>query len=677
MNKFYTLMGATILTLGLGACSAPDGGGSGDAAPDAIEEAAAGSAGQGSERPALGMHDGEWIAYGGDKGSTKYSSLDQITAENVGDLEVAWEWTSPDGEISETNRGLIPFLNEVTPIMVDGVMYASTSFSQVAAIDPVTGETKWVLDTESWKAGRPTNLGFVHRGVSYWKDGDDERIFIGTGDMKLWSVDAKTGEPSPDFNGGKPIDLIATNRRADSISSKTMAVSSPPVICNGVVVVGSSIFDGPTLKEMPPGDVRAFDAKTGAEKWTFYNPPLPDTEGYDTWKDGSAEYTGNGNVWTNMTVDEELGLVYLPFGTPTNDWYGGHRKGNNLFAETLVAIHAETGKKAWHFQTTHHGVWDYDLCAAPTLLDVTHEGKRTKAIAQVSKQGFIYVFNRETGEPLWPIEERPVPQSTAEGEETSPTQPFPTKPAPYERQGSFEDELIDFTPEILAEAKKIFAEYNSGPIFTPPMEGKATIYMPGWGGGANWMGAAADPETGIIYIPSMTGPISLTLQRPDPARSNMTFLGANQGVRGPFGLPLFKPPYGRITAIDLNTGDHVFQVAHGDGPRDHEKLKELDLPPLGNSSRGHPMITKSALFIFEAAMGRGSSGDTKPANLRLFDKATGELLYEGAIPVGEGTGGPSGTPMTYMVDGKQYITVPTGGMRTPSRFVTLTLPDKA
>ena len=619
--------------------------------------------------PKQGMHDGEWLAYGADKASTKYSSLDQINKDTVADLAVAWEWTSPDMAIMEGNRMLVPFIYEVTPIVVNGVMYVSTSFSQVAAINPETGETIWVFDTKSWEAGRPTNLGFVHRGVAYWNEGNDERIYIGTGDMYLWCLDAKTGQPHPDFNGGEAIDLAGTMRRP--VNRKMMQVSSPPVICNGVVVVGSSIFDGPTLKEMPPGDVRAFDAKTGAEKWTFYNPPLKDTEGYDTWKEGSAEYTGNGNVWTGMSADEELGYVYLPFGTPTNDWYGGHRKGQNLFAETIVCVEAATGKKVWHFQTTHHGLWDYDLPAAPTLLDVTVDGKVIKALAQVTKQGFVFVLDRETGKPIWPIEERPVPQSTTPGEESSPTQPFPTKPAPFERQGAFEEDLIDFTPEILEDAKKIFAQYNSGPLFTPPSPDRATIYMPGWTGGANWMGCAADPETGWIYVPSMTGPIAVTLQKPDPARSNFNYMAGNRPLGGPNGLPLFKPPYGRITAINLNTGDHEWMVPHGNGPRDHELLKDLNLPPLGNSTRGHPMVTKSLLFIAEASIGRGTggSGDAN-VNFRAYDKANGDLVAELFVP-----GGPTGTPMTYAINGRQYITMAVGGMRKASKLVTLALPQ--
>jgi len=622
----------------------------------------------------------EWHYYGGDKGSTKYSSLDQINKDNVDRLEVVWEWESPDTPIAAENRRLIPFIHEVTPLVVDGVMYASTSFSQAAAIDPATGETLWVFDTKAYEAGRPTNLGFVHRGVTYWRDGDDERIFVATHDMKLWSLDAQTGRPDPEFFDGQAIDMAADYRRP--VNKRLMQVTSPPAICRGVVVVGSSIFDGPPLEEMPPGDVRGYDAKTGKLLWVFHNPPKKGEFGYDTWKDGSAEYTGNGNVWTIISADEELGYVYLPFGTPTNDWYGGHRKGKGLFAETLVCVDARTGERVWHFQTTHHGVWDYDLPAAPILMDVEIDGELRKIVAQVTKQGFVFVFDRATGEPIWPIEEREVPQTTVESEETWPTQPFPTKPAPFELQGAFEKDLIDLSPELHAEALEIFKGYNTGPLYTPPMIEKPTMYNPGWGGGGNWMGAGTDPETGIIYVPSQQGPISLQLIKPDPARSNFDYMGANNPVQGPQGLPLFKPPWGRITAIDLKTGEHLWMTPHGDGPIDHPALEnvdleaylqENDLPRLGNPSRGHPLVTKTLLFMAEATMGRGAGGaGGGPANFRAFDKATGELLAELTIPASIG-----GTPMTYMIDGRQYITLAAGGLRAPSKLVTLALPETA
>jgi len=625
-----------------------------------------------------GSTSGDWPYYGGDQANQKYSALDQISKANVGQLKVVWEWTSPDDALAATNRALTPFLNEETPIVVNGVMYVTTSMASAAAIDPITGETLWNFDSESYKAGRPTNLGFVHRGATYWKDGDDERVFFATHDMKLWSLDAKTGKPAAGFADGTAIDLAGTMRRP--VNKKMMQVTSPLTQCRGVIIVGSSIFDGPTMKEMPPGDVRGYDAKTGKLLWTFHNPPMPGEFGYDTWKDGSAEYTGNANNWTVSSADEELGLVYIPFGTPTNDWYGGHRKGDGLFAESLVCLDARTGERKWHFQTTHHGVWDYDLPAAPALLDVTIDGKPRKIAAQISKQGFMYVFDRVTGEPIWPITETAVPQSTAEGEESSPTQPIPSRPAPYELQGSFEKDLIDFTPELRAAALEIFNKYNHGPLFTPPMEEKPTIYNPGWAGGANWMGVGVDPETGIVYVPSQQGPISIQLQRPDAARSNFTYLGKNDPVQGPKGLPLFKPPYGRLTAIDLKTGDVAWMQPIGDGPIDNPALKDVDmaaylkkagLPRLGDAARGHPLVTKTLLFLAEGSMGRGgrsASGGAKP-NFRALDKATGEILWEFALPQG-----PTGTPMTYAVDGKQFITVATGGVGSPSTLYTLALP---
>ncbi|MGH9935422.1 MAG: PQQ-binding-like beta-propeller repeat protein, partial [Blastocatellia bacterium] len=389
---------------------------------------------------------GEWRYYGGDSGSTKYSPLDQINKENAGKLKIAWTWDSPDIPLQKENRMLSSFAYEVTPLMIGGRLYTSTSLSQVAAINAETGQTIWTFDTEARKAGRPTNLGFVHRGVTYWTDGKQERVYIATADAYLWAIDAKTGKAVAEFGEGGKVNLAKAIPLA--VNSRNYAVTSPPVICRDVLMVGSSIGDGPIVKEQPRGDIQAFDVRTGKPLWIFHTVPQAGEFGVETWENESWKYTGNTNVWTLMSVDEELGYVYLPTGTPTNDWYGGHRLGNNLFAESLVCLDAKTGKRVWHFQTVHHGVWDYDLPAAPALADITVKGKHIKAVAQITKTGFLWVFDRVTGKPVWPIEERAVPQSTVPGERTSPTQPFPTKPAPFERQGSTEANLIDFTPEL-------------------------------------------------------------------------------------------------------------------------------------------------------------------------------------------------------------------------------------
>jgi quinoprotein glucose dehydrogenase len=602
-----------------------------------------------------GAPNGDWPSYNGDRGSTKYSPLDQINAENVGMLEVLWTWTSPEVARIKENPRLATFAYESTPIKINDTMYVSSSHSDIIAVNPETGEQIWHYDPKSYEAGRPTNLGFVHRGVTYYKDGDFERIYIGTGDSRLISVDAKTGEPDANFGNNGEIDLTKGLRR--EINPRQYAVTSPPAVCRGVVVVGASIFDGPVTKEMPPGDVRGFDARTGEVKWIFESIPQEGDFGNDTWEEDSWKYTGNANVWTLMSVDEELGHFYLPFGTPTNDWYGGHRPGMGLFGESLVCLDAETGERVWHFQHVHHGIWDYDLCAAPALMDITVDGKEIKALAQMTKQGFLWVLDRETGEGVWPIEEREVPQSTVPGEKTWPTQPFPTKPAPYEFQGVKDEYLIDFTPELHAAAKKILEDYNYGPLYTPATLEKTTIYMPGWGGGGNWFGCAFDPETDIIYVPCMRDAITMTLNAPDPARSNMNYVGQMGRLAGPEGLSIWKPPYTHVTAIDMSTGDHLWKIPVGDGPLDHPKLQGMDLPKLGDDGRPFPLATKSLLFIAQGS---------REKNLFAYDKETGEEVCRVSLP-----GTPQGAPMTYEAGGKQFIAIPVGGRGEPSQIIAL------
>lgn len=615
-----------------------------------------------------GSKKGEWRFYGGDNGSTKYSALDLINRENAGKLKIAWTWDSPDLVLQKENRMLSSFAYETTPLMVGGMLYVSTSLSQIAAVNAQTGKTAWVFNPESYKTGRPTNLGYVHRGASYWTDGKSERLFIATGDAYLWAVDAKTGKAVDAFGEGGKINLARAIPLAQN--ARNYAVTSPPVICRDVVIVGASIFDGPTNKEMPRGDIQAFDARTGRPLWIFHSIPQAGEYGVESWESDSWKYSGNTNVWTLMSADEELGYVYLPFGTPTNDWYGGHRPGNNLFAESLVCLEAKTGKRVWHFQTVHHGLWDYDLPAAPVLCDITVGGRRIKAVAQITKTGFTFVFDRTNGKPVWPIEERAVPQSKIEGERTSPTQPFPTKPAPFELQGATVENLIDFTPELREEAKKILEKYDHGPIFTPPTE-RGTINLPGWAGGGNWWGAAFDPQTGIFYIPSITSPIVVKLSKPDPARSNFTYVRGGPafggGVEGPSGLPLFKPPYGRITAINLNKGEHIWMIPHGDGPR--QKFSEIvgkDVGALG-AGGGGPLLTKTLLFIGQGSGGRGGRSGGGANVLRAFDKATGKVVAVIELPAT-----PSGTPMTYLAGGKQYIVLAVND----GRLVALGLPEE-
>jgi len=653
---------------------------------------------------------GEWRAFTGDPGANRYSPLGQITADNVKDLTVAWRWPAADRALQASNPVLRGSRNEETPIMANGVLYTVTALGLVAALDPATGQTRWLYDPEGYKAGRPNNVGFVQRGLAYWTDGTLERVYVGTGDAYLVSIDTKTGKPDPAFGTEGKVDLTVGIRaavRATNFTART------PLVAGDVLVLGSSISDGATQKEGPPGDVQAFDARTGKQLWTFHTIPRPGEFGYETWQEESAGYSGGTNVWTAMAYDPELDYVYLPTSTPTNDYYGGHRLGDNLFAESLVCVEAKTGKRVWHFQAVHHGLWDYDFPTAPILGDITVDGRRIKAVMQVSKQAFTYVFDRKTGEPVWPIVERPVPPTTVPRDRSSPTQPFPTKPPPFDLQGSTEENLLTFTPQLRQRALAVLRQFVHGPLFTPPAL-QGTITMPGNFGAASWGGASFDPETGILYVPSRMmvhfqqiipgGPKETVLFRqgrpsppPTPASGTPnqpaapTPPPASPNAEPPAPPPnptlvddlwLFKPPYSRVTAIDMNKGEHAWMTPVGNGPRNHPLLKDLNLPPLGDGVRGLPLLTRTLLFISVVRVGVNGTPNPPESGyaakylepngerklLYVFDKRTGKLLREIELD-----GGSAAPPMTYMHQGKQYVVLGVGAGQT-AELVALSLP---
>jgi quinoprotein glucose dehydrogenase len=628
---------------------------------------------------------GEWHFFGGDSGSTKYSSLDLIDKENVANLEIAWRWESVDGRFNiDQLKAEYPNLqvaNDVSnvsidslkaaPLMVDGVIYISTPFYQAAAIDAANGETLWVHDPRSYASGIPIMmLGFSSRGLAYWSEGEQSRVIWGTGDGYLLQVDAVTGEPIEEFGNSGRVDLIAGIPRARRRAPINYSITSSPIIIRDVIVVGSAISDQPEYKEMLPGHVRGFDVHTGELLWTFHTIPQPGELGNDTWENGSWEYSGHANVWTLMSADEETGYVYLPVGSPTNDFYGGHRLGDNLFANSLVALDATTGKRVWHYQFVHHDIWDSDLPAAPNLIDITVDENRIKAVAQVTKHGFVFVFDRVTGEPVWPIEERAVSVSDVPGERASETQPFPTKPPAFDRQGLTIDDLIDFTPELRQEAISIVERHRYGPMFTPPSlsgEGddatQGTINVPGYIGGANWEGAAADPETGILYVPSATIPSLSGMVEPQSSDATLNYVRNVTTRVGPQGLPLTKPPYGRITAIDLNKGEILWQEPNGIGSpqvRSHPGLAGVELPPLGG---GLDLVLVTKTLLLSAQPTPNESGFFP---LVARDKLTGEVIAEVELP-----GRAIGPPVTYLFEGEQYIGVTVRG--TPPELVVLNI----
>jgi quinoprotein glucose dehydrogenase len=628
-----------------------------------------------STGPFLGAQrrEGEWRNYFGPTQGTKYSALDQINKDNVKDLRVAWRWRSADRDLQLSNPLWRAGRNEETPLMINGVLYTVTGLGLVAALDPATGDTRWVYDPGSYKAGIPNNGGFLQRGLGYWTDGSAERLFVGTADAYLVSIDARTGEPDASFGAAGRVDL--TVGVPDAIRAVNFTARRP-LIAGDIVVVGNSITDQVFDRRAPPGIVHAFDARTGKRVWSFNPIPRAGEFGADTWLDHSSEYSGSANVWSSGIYDPELDYVYLPTSTPTNNYYGGHRPGDNLFAESLVCLEARTGKRVWHFQAVHHGIWDYDFPSHPILADLTVGGRQVKAIVQISKQAFTYVFDRRTGAPVWPIEERRVPASTVPGERTSPTQPFPSRPAPFDLQGSIEENLIDFTPELRARALEQLRTFEHGPLFTPLSLAKSNLLVPGIAGGANWGGAGFDPDTGVLYVPSRTDPTVITLAPVDPKQGDMRYqrapLGTGAGLERIEGLSIFKPPYSRVTAIDLNTGEHRWMAAVGDGPRDHPLLKGLNVPPLGERLQNiNVLLTRTLVFVGVIPMAGGQTAESSARRklIYVFDKTTGSLLH--AIELDAFS---AAAPMTYMHGSKQYIVVATGSGPT-SELIALNLPS--
>jgi quinoprotein glucose dehydrogenase len=677
-----------------------------------------------------GAKPGEWPTYGGNLANTRYSPLDQINKENFNKLEVAWRFkTDALGPRPEFNF-------EGTPLMVDGVVYSTAGTRRaVVALDAGTGELIWMHSENEGKRGEAAPRQLSGRGLAYWTDGREARIVYVTPGYRMIALDAKTGIPVPTFGTRGVVDLKTEVDQPIDLEKGEMGLHATPIIAKDVIVVGAAHLPGgaPKSRIHEKGFVRGYDARTGRRLWIFHTIPLAGEYGNDTWEKDSWSYTGNAGVWAQMTVDEELNTVFLPVELPTGDYYGGHRPGNGLFGESLVAVDLKTGQRKWHFQLVHHGIWDMDIPCAPILMDLTVEGRAIKAIGQPTKQGWLYVFDRTNGKPVWPIEERPVPKGDVPGEWYSPTQPFVTRPPAFERQGVSLDDLIDFTPALHEEAVKLASRYKLGPIFTPPVVSKwdgplATLMLPNATGGANWQGGAFDPETKMFYIFTNTSPTPLGLVKPDPpSRSDFDWIqgiarnpnapsttgagrgaaaGSGQGGEGGRGgaaagiseagapvqgggggrgggeggaaltiqgLPLIKPPYGRITALDLNQGTLVWQIAHGDTPdniKNHPALKGVNISRTGRQGRIGVLVTKTLVVAGEGGFATTPQG--RGAMLRAYDKASGQDVGAVFMPAPQ-----TGSPMTYLYNGKQYIVLAISGQGHSAELMAFRLPSES
>jgi len=671
---------------------------------------AAGISGQsGPTKAAPGTKTGEWPAYGADLAHTKYSPLDQINADNFSKLEIAWRFKTD-------NLGTRPeYKLEGTPLMVGGVLYATAGTRRsVVALDAGTGELLWVHGEHEGERGAAAPRQLSGRGLAYWTDGKEERILYVTPGYRLIALDARTGVPVATFGKNGAVDLKLDIDQNIELVAGEIGLQSAPVVARDVVIIGAAFREGMTAKSYKnnKGYVRGFDVRTGKRLWIFHTIPIKGEVGYETWLNGSADYTGNTGVWTQISIDQELGLVYLPVETPSSDFYGGHRPGNNLFAESLVCVDLKTGRRKWHYQMVHHPLWDHDLSSAPLLADITVGGRVIKAVALPSKQCFLYVFDRVTGQPVWPIEERPAEKGDVPGEWYSPTQPFPTRPPAYCRNGVSLDDLIDFTPELRAEALKVVSKYKLGPVYTPPVLSKlegplATLTLATASGGTNWPGGSYDPETHTVYVYACNSclmPIGL-IPPPSKEISDIRYVlgtagqpfristgpGENAGADAPRpastpqagrggggfglnvqGLPLIKPPYGTISAISLDRGEIVWQVPHGETPdviRNHPALKGLEIPRTGQPGYGIGTLVTKTLVIAGDSQVTTTPTHPRGAMLRAYDKATGKELGAVYMPAPQ-----SGSPMTYMLNGQQHIVVAVSGGPYSGEYLAFKLP---
>ncbi len=626
-----------------------------------------------------GAKNGEWRTYGADLGNTKYSPLSQINASNFNTLKLAWRFHTE-------NLGPKPEYNmEGTPLMVNGVVYATAgSRRDVVALDAATGELLWVHTEKEGQRGADAPRQLSGRGLAYWANGTDERIIYVTPGYRLIALDAKTGAPVPTFGKAGAIDLKLDDDQQIDLVTGEVGLHATPLVAGNTVIVGAAHLAGgePKSKSNVKGYVRGFDVRTGKRLWIFHTIPKPGEFGYNTWEKDSAEYTGNTGVWAQISVDEDLGMAYLPVELPTGDYYGGHRPGNGLFGESIVAVDLKTGQRKWHYQLVHHGMWDMDIPCAPMLVDITVNGQLVKALAQPTKQSILYVFNRVTGQPIWPIVETPVPKGDVPGEWYSPTQPIPTKPPVYGRNGFSEDDVIDFTPELKAEGLKIISKYKIGPLFTPPVVSKpggplGTLDIGCCQGGTNWPGGSYDPQTHILYVYGKTEATSLGLVPPG-GKSDMNFIRGS-AAEGPGansltvqGMPIFKPPYGEITATNLDKGEIVWHVPHGETPdnvRNNPALKGVPIPRTGRAGNVGIVTTSTLVISGEPGFITNAQGQ-RGAYLRAYDKATGKDAGAVFMPAGQ-----TGSPMTYMWNGKQYIVIAVGGQGFPAELLAYRLPD--